>query len=56
MKMVLLLGEEIFIISKHKNGTITIIGAVVTKEVPEDALVMGAPAKIIRYLDESEDN
>jgi maltose O-acetyltransferase len=30
-------------------------GAVVTKDVPADAIVAGNPAKVIRYIDQSSD-
>ena len=36
---------------KLGNGSLIGAGSVVTKDVPERAVVMGIPAKIVRYLD-----
>jgi bifunctional UDP-N-acetylglucosamine pyrophosphorylase / glucosamine-1-phosphate N-acetyltransferase len=56
------IGDDVFIGSdtmlvapvKIGRGSITGAGAVVTKDVPEDTLVMGVPAKTIRKLGESD--
>ena len=34
--------------------TVVAAGAVVTKDVPDHAVVGGVPAKVIKYLDSSE--
>lgn len=38
------------------NGVILAAGAVITKNVPDYAIVAGNPAKIIRYRKEDKDN
>ena len=56
------IGDDVFIGSdtmlvapvKIGRGSITGAGAVVTKDVPDNTLVMGVPAKIIRKLGESD--
>ena len=37
------------------RGSVVAAGAVVTKDVPDYAVVMGVPAKIVRYLDKVSD-
>ena len=34
---------------KINNGAIVAAGSVVTKEVPENAIVAGIPAKVVKY-------
>ncbi len=36
------------------EGSIVAAGAVVTKDVPQDVMVAGVPAKIIKYLDNND--
>ena len=50
------IGSDTMLVAPVKIGrrSITGAGAVVTKDVPEDTLVMGVPAKIIRKLGESD--
>jgi len=50
------IGSDTMLVAPVKIGdrSITGAGSVVTHDVPEDSLVIGAPAKVVRKLEKSD--
>jgi acetyltransferase-like isoleucine patch superfamily enzyme len=51
------IGSDVSILNNVKigNGAIVALGSIVTKDVPDYAIVAGIPAKIIKYRFSNED-
>ena len=50
------IGEDVFIVGGVKigDGAVVLAGAVVTKDIPDYAIVGGVPAKLIKYRYDKE--